>query len=483
MGINRYAFLPAGGAVHEMKNSMLFIQAPPWGVSAPPLGVAYLSAFLRSSGFDTEILDANIELYHSADAAMRNKWDTQDFEFWASGAALDALHDQCDALIEKIIARNAGIIGFSATFAAVPFINKTLAAVRDRVRNDAIIIIGGAGAHFKEIRSLFKRDLIDYFIIGDGEYPLACLLTDIGQGNPIRDNAKYLRWKDDPRDYATCLKASGENPIDIDDIPFPTFDECSLDAYTQTDLIPIISSRGCVRTCTFCCDAPLKQPYRCRSFEKVADEIRYHVKRYNRRRFEFCDLLINGDLRFLDSLCNRLIGMELPVCWGGQATVRSDMDAALFKKMKTAGCGGLTFGCESFSDNVLKLMRKGMTSQAARDTFIKAKDAGMRVEINLIVGFPGETEADLDATILFIKNNARLIDKINSVNICTIGPGIHIYDHLDEYNIDKSMITDWYAWFTRDRSNTIEVRTNRHKKLLAVCSGLHLEPVWQNVKK
>jgi hypothetical protein len=60
---------------------------------------------------------------------------------------------------------------------------------------------------------------------------------------------------------------------------------------------------------------------------------------------------------------------------------------------------------------------------------------------------------------------------------------MYIYDHLDEYNIDKSMITDWYAWHNQDLSNTIEIRVQRHKKLMSVCAELNLKPLWQNVKR
>lgn len=460
---------------------MLLVQAPPWGVYAPPLGIAYLSTFLKSRGLPCDIFDLNIEIFNHAAKEIKEKWDTQNFEFWASGKAVEQLSDQLEDLAHKIISFNTQIIGFSTTFASVPFLNSLLTILKGKYKN-SIILVGGAGPHFSNVRSLFKKDLIDYFIIGEGEQPLSSLIKDIENTEPIQTGSNYIIWKDAPEDYAVCLKAS-KNGLSIDDIPFPTFEEFNLGLYTQSDLLPLISSRGCVRACTFCCDAPLKKPYRSRNPEKVAEEIRHHVIRYNRRRFEFSDLLINGDLNFLDKFCGLLIGINLGVCWGGQATIRKDMSADLFKKMKQAGCGGLTFGCESFSDRVLQLMLKGMTAQDAKETFIKAKDAGMQVEVNLIVGFPGETEADVDETIEFIRKNAKWIDKINSVNICTLGPGMYIYDHPKEYNIDKSMITDWYAWCNRDMSNTIEIRIERHKRLMLVCTELNLKPSWQNVKR
>lgn len=470
-------------AENKVRNKILLVQAPPWGSCAPPLGIAYLATFLKSHGFSSEIYDLNMDIFINSPKEIKEKWDTQDFEFWASGKAVDNLYCQMECFVDRILSFDAGIAGFSATFASVPFLNKLLLILRQKINRDLIIIIGGGGASYMEGRSLFRKDIVDYFVIGEGEYPLLCLLKDAQSGNIALSDSNCVVWKDDPADHAACLKAVRPDLINIDDIPFPTFGEFDIEAYTQGDLIPLISSRGCIRRCAFCCDSPLKKPYRVRNPENVAGEMKCHAQRYNRKRFEFCDLLINGNLEFLDKLCTMLIDMDLGMAWGGQATVRKDMDIDLLKKIKKAGCGGLTFGIESFSDKVLKLASKGVTVQDARDTLVKVKESGMLVEINLIVGFPGEAEEDVDETIDFIRQNSALIDKVNSLNICTIGPGMYIYDHLEEYSIDRSMIRDWYAWFTKDMSNTIQVRTERHKKMLAVFSELNLIPAWQNLKK
>ncbi|MBU0503683.1 MAG: radical SAM protein [Candidatus Omnitrophota bacterium] len=464
-------------------NKILLVQAPPWGVCAPPLGVAYLSTFLRSRGFNSEIMDLNIQIFNDPDLKIEDKWDTQDFEFWASGNAVEYLQDSFEDFAEKIIAYGAPIIGFSATFASVPFLNVLLSLLRKKGGNNLTIIVGGGGVSYPQGRILFKKEIIDYFVVGEGEIPLTGIMNHLQNDEAITGENRCLVWKDRPEDRVLCIRAADVSSLPLDDIPFPTFEEFNLDSYSQKDLLPLISSRGCIKSCVFCCDAPIKKPYRYRSAEKVAGEIKYLFKKYNRKRLEFSDLLLNGNLDFLDKLCGFLIEMNLGVCWGGQATIRKDMDAQLFKKMKKAGCGGLTFGCESFSDRLLYLMRKGMKSKDAQYTFMMAKDAGMLVEVNLIVGFPGETDEDVDATARFLKDNAILIDKVNSLNICTIGPGMYLYDHLSEYNIDSSIISDWYSWFDVDRRNTIGIRTDRHRKLLSVCAGLGLSPSWKNVKK
>ena len=150
--------------------------------------------------------------------------------------------------------------------------------------------------------------------------------------------------------------------------------------------------------------------------------------------------------------------------------------------MKRAGCGSLTFGFESFSDKLLELMNKPFTAKEARSVIKKVKRAGMRVEANLIVGFPGEDEKDILATKKFLKKNRKYIDNINSLNICSIGPGMTIWDEAQRFGIDKEKISDWYEWFSSDMKNTIQIRERRHKELKSYIMDLGWNLSWENVK-
>ena len=233
---------------------ILLAQAPPWGVYAPPLGIAYLGTFLKSSGFDVEVYDLNMEIFRSESEEIKEKWDTQDFEFWASGQAVESLKVKLEYLADKILSFEAPVIGFSATFASVPFLNALLPIIRNKKQDKSVILIGGGGASYREGRSLYRKDLVDCFIIGEGEYPLPHLLRDIQNGNSIKTCMDYTAWKDEPGDRAVCLKGADKNGKGLDRIPFPTFEEFDMGAYTQDDLVPLISSRGCVRCCAFCCN-------------------------------------------------------------------------------------------------------------------------------------------------------------------------------------------------------------------------------------
>jgi len=465
------------------RDKILLIQSPPWGTGTPPLGIAYLSTFLKTKGFSVEILDLNIEIFRQADRELQKRWITQDVKFWSSGETLTVLGGRLEYLANRILSFKADIIGFSTTFASAPFLNALLVELRKNSGKDTILIVGGAGANDLENRFLFRRDIVDYFILGEGEYPLLCLLNDLRDKKIVQTCLEYAVWKDNPGDHSLCLKAAKESCINIDEIPFPTFEEFNLDYYTQNDLLPLISSRGCIRACVFCRDFSIKKPYRRRRPELVFSEIQHHLQKYKRKRFEFCDLLINGDLKFLDTFCNLLLQQKVDIAWGGQATVRRDMSSKVFRRMRQAGCGGLAFGCESFSDRVLRLMRKGITVREAKDSIIRAKKSGIRVEINLIVGFPGETERDIDKNIQFIKRNAKWIDKVNSLNICTIDPGMYLYERPQDFGIDTTVINDWFAWFTKDMTNTLEIRLKRHRRLAEACLDYNLKPLWQNTNR
>ncbi|MHB8154982.1 MAG: B12-binding domain-containing radical SAM protein [Candidatus Omnitrophota bacterium] len=465
------------------QNKILLIQAPPWGVGAPPLGIAYLATFLKTRGFFVEICDLNIEIFHQVNKELQEKWIAQDFNFWVLKGGAKALYSQLENWSDKIASFKADVIGFSATFVSIPFLNALLMKLRIKIGKDVVIIVGGAGVNDQENRFRLRKDCIDYFILGEGEYSLFCLLNDLRQKKPVQSCLEYITWRDNPDDLSLCLKGQEESRININEIPFPTFEEFNLDNYVQKDLLPLISSRGCIRACAFCRDFYIKKPYRWRNPELLVDEIQHHVQKYKRKRFEFCDLLINGNLSFLDALCNLLLQQKLDIAWGGQATVRRDMSSKLLKKMKLAGCGGLTFGCESFSDRVLAQMSKGITVRDSKDSIIRAKKAGMCVEINLIVGFPGETEQDIDQNIQFIRKNAKWIDKVNSLNICSIEPGMYLYEHAQDFGIDTAMMNDWFAWFTKDLTNTLEIRLKRHKRLTQVCLDYNLKPHWQNTDR
>jgi hypothetical protein len=71
-------------------------------------------------------------------------------------------------------------------------------------------------------------------------------------------------------------------------------------------------------------------------------------------------------------------------------------------RLVRAGATNLIFGLESGSDRVLRRMKKGATSRLARDTLSACARAGVGVNLQCFLGFPGETKQDVAKTLDFL---------------------------------------------------------------------------------
>ena len=67
--------------------------------------------------------------------------------------------------------------------------------------------------------------------------------------------------------------------------------------------------------------------------------------------------------------------------------------------MKRAGCAGIDIGMESADPDMLVRIGKGVTVERVLDVLGWARELGIHTVVNLMFGWPDETDAELDATI------------------------------------------------------------------------------------
>ena len=317
-----------------MRNILLILCPPVWH-KLPPLGLAYVSEYLRSTGYNVDVVDLNVEEVNILEQA--GVYDEIGFSVFKSNE-IETL-----ALVKK---------------------------VKEKYPRKIILLGGPQCFSWQYEVNPDEVKLADELIVGD---------------------------------YVLDLDAS-----------FPTFDGFRLDKYERKRALPILSSRGCIRTCAFCSERLLSKGFTIRRPENVLKEIQYHKKINKTKWFTFHDSLINGDLNNLDELCDMLLGEN--IVWDAQAIIRRDMPEDLLSKMKKGGCFNLFIGLESGSSKMLKLMRKGFTTEDAEVFFTKCRNVGLHFETSLIAGFPGETEEDFAETLKFIEKNKDIIPKIAQIN-------------------------------------------------------------------
>jgi hypothetical protein len=145
------------------------------------------------------------------------------------------------------------------------------------------------------------------------------------------------------------------------------------------------------------------------------------------------------------------------------------MNKKLIQKLRQAGLRGATFGLESASPRLLKLMNKKINLSHASFAIKEFSKAGIVVNVNWIVGFPGDNRADLVKSAKFLFRHRKYILELGSISILAINAPSIISKHLEKMKIKmgKSAI-DWSLG-----SNNLEERLNRLEIFTRFARGIY----------
>lgn len=211
--------------------------------------------------------------------------------------------------------------------------------------------------------------------------------------------------------------ASPEKALDA--VPYPDFSDFPWSAYPNR-IIPVITGRGCGwGACTFCSDvtSTAGRTYRSRSPENVLDELASHYRRYRASRFVFTDLKLNSNANMWRSL---IAGMQDSVPgaqWIAAVHVGSEADTGLsepeLRAAAASGCVRLSTGLESGSQRIIDLMKKGTQLDAVSAFLHNASAAGISCRCTMILGYPGETAADVHASAEFLERHVDVIERVS----------------------------------------------------------------------
>jgi radical SAM superfamily enzyme YgiQ (UPF0313 family) len=458
----------------ESAVDMLLIQCPPWDVAMPPLGIAYLASNLKKAGYKTSVLDLNIILYNSAAQASGFLWEQKSFDWWADGDLFKDTWSRLKASTENIISltlreKKFKYIGLSTSFTGINFCRELISMIKQKCE-ETKIIVGGWGCCDGHMRSLFPTELIDAFVVGEGEKVLPEVIRVFEGKSKSRIVPGAIFTKDNFFEYVPSVPIA-----DMDAIAWPTFNEFDLSLY-KYPILPLFSSRGCIGHCAFCNDWSFCKPYRFRSAQNIFNEIKYHIDNNRINVFAFKDLLCNGKMSELNSLCDMLITSKLKINWDSQAIARKEMNYKLLCKLRESGCSCLIYGVESFSNNVLKRMGKIFTKEIVEKVLKDTNKAGIAALINIIVGFPGETEEDFQETLEAIEINRKYIKNIGAVSVCLVNGNSELDLNSEEYGVVLSSDVKIRAkkWVSADGKNTYEKRRGRAEKIIDLLNKLGL---------
>jgi radical SAM superfamily enzyme YgiQ (UPF0313 family) len=451
------------------------IQCPLWGTFDPPIGLAQLTSYLKKQGHQVEAFDLNIKLYLNQGEDNRAIWAWEESDFWHNPENVEEFFLNNSGIInhyvEQILKDNIGIVGFSVNVASRLFSLEF--ARRLKHWKKGVIIVFGGPIFLKQsfINDILGEDSVDIVIPGEGILAFSALIDAFKSGKEI-DSCKGLMFKRG----GAIINTGPETLIDLNSLPFLDFANLDLDDYDDGTHISLMASRGCVRRCVFCSDAPCWPDFRVMSGKRIFEELKFHKDRYNGKlgHIDFIDLVFNGNINSLIEFCDLMIKADLDLSWTANMYIRPEMTHEVIKKMKAAKCVHIIIGIESGSERVLRLMNK-YYSMADADRIIKQMyEEGICVTANFMFGFPGEAEEDFELTLDFLRRNGKYMGVYPSRTYCALEEFSYLDKHLEEFGI-KLNPPNHLFWDSVDGKNTYPERLSRCRKFCQLALELGVE--------
>lgn len=254
--------------------------------------------------------------------------------------------------------------------------------------------------------SLFPTDClaegaVDITVQGQGEATFAELVERLAEGRSLEGCQGISR-------RGPAGEAIQEAPrpwLNQDELPPADYGLIDVDAYYRSKgrrQLDYISSQGCFWRCGFCADPRVYgRRWSGQSGAALAARLLDLWERYRFEDLNFQDETFFTRIPEVLTMAQALRAAGSPFSWA--ATLRADQGARLspeqFQDLAASGLRRVLVGVESGSQEMLDWMQKDIRLPQVLETAEKCRQAGIAIEFPFIVGFPGETEASVEASL------------------------------------------------------------------------------------
>jgi anaerobic magnesium-protoporphyrin IX monomethyl ester cyclase len=399
--------------------------------STPPLGILNLAAYLRSKlDVDLLLMDQRVENASVESVAQR----AADF--------------------------GADVVGLSLMTYYAPMLGPVTQGLRAALPG-AFQVLGGPHVSACQENAL-AGNVADAAVAGEGESALEQVIRARQQGADLTC-VPGLLWRNGG---GAITRNPGTAPLieDLDALPFLAYDLLDVRKYWKLQshahmpprrYLSFFSSRGCPCKCTYC-HAVFGKRFRAQSPERVVAEIEHHTKAFGVTDIEFEDDIFNFDPKRVLAICDLMVKRNLKLRINFGNGVRTDvLTEEVVEALVAAGLRFSAFALESGSPRVQEFMRKKLNI----DKFLRgvkwATDRGVFAHGFAMLGFPTETEEDMQATL-----DVACDSRLHTAAFFTVVPyeGTELYDYVAKHAPDKLKGSAYgNLEFIRNRINLSEV--------------------------
>jgi len=337
----------------------------------PPLGILYLSSYLKKAGFRVGVFDSTF-------ATM------QDFE-------------------NTVQSERPSVVGLYVNMMTKQTILKMIAYLKSQ---NVTVIVGGPDPAYYAQEYLTHG--VGIVVHGEGELTLAELLPHIQQyGLNQLDDIQGISYL---RDDGTCQTNAPRPKItDLSAHPWADREAIDIERYMSVwkehhgySSVSVIHARGCPYTCTWCSHSVFGNTHRRRTPEDAAEELLWIKERYNPDRIWYADDVFAINHKWLREYANGLDkrGVKIPF----ECISRADrLNEEIIGILADMECFRLWNGSESGSQNVLDAMKRKVKVQDVQAKTHMLQKAGIETGMFIMLGYRGETVQDIEETVEHLK--------------------------------------------------------------------------------
>jgi radical SAM superfamily enzyme YgiQ (UPF0313 family) len=407
----------------------------------PPLGLLYLSAYLKAQGYGVEVFDTTFRTLAELVAYVQTQRPLVVGLYTNLMTKFNVLRliTQCRAAGAKVILGGPEPAQYAAEYLA----------------HGADVIVVGEGE--LTVADLLARDFRDL----EGVPGIVFRRSD-GQiaHNPARP---YIH--------------------DLNTLPLPDRAAIDLPRYLQAwrarhgvGSLSLICARGCPYHCQWCSHAVYGHTHRRRSPDNVVAEVEHLIERYQPDQLWYADDVFTINRRWLLDYAHRLKtrGIRLPF----ECISRPDrLDETVIDALAEMGCYQLWLGSESGSQRVLDLMQRGTHVEDLQAKTRLLQKRGIKVGMFIMLGYEGETWADLEATTAHLQ---RANPDVFLTTVAYPIKGTAFYHNVQ----DRILAPDTWE-NTSDRQLTVRGRPSRRFYSLAtrwMVNAVALHQEWHSTR-
>jgi radical SAM superfamily enzyme YgiQ (UPF0313 family) len=358
----------------------------------PPINLAMLASYLETKGHNVIIIDK----------LAGDVFDKKMYEFQPE------------------------VVGITAT---TPVIIDAFRCADYCRRMGVYTVMGGVHSSILPEESLKHADAV---VVGEGEIVFAELCESrakgIFQGKPVMnlDLLPPPAWRLlNMEFYTTVLSRVAINFM----------------AFGDKNMIMgnILTSRGCPWNCMFCHNSYRTVGARYNSAERVIQDLEQLIRDYHITGVFFVEDNFFSNPARVKKICKLMKEHNINIPWGANSRVDCVNDEIL-AIVKKANCQQVTFGFESGSDRILKVLNKKTTVAMNKKAIQMCNNAGIKASGTFMLGNPTETIKDMEMTRDFIiKNDIR-----GPIGICitTPYPGTKLWD----WCVEHKRIPEGFMW-------------------------------------